>query len=292
VGQRPYPVARTDLQQLLLDALGASAVHLDSECVAVEQDERSATAIFADGRRVTGDLVVGADGTHSVTRRFVLGQSVARQYVGYVNFNGLVPASDELGPRNTWVTYVGEHKRVSMMPVGGGRLYYFFDVPLPQGAPALSPDLRQELRQHFSDWAEPVQSLIQRLDPARASRIEIFDLEPLPRLVLGRVALLGDAGHNTAPDLGQGGCQALEDAWVLANQLLTTNIGVPDALQRYEAARLTRTRDIILKARKRSNVTHGIEPERTRAWYAELAQEDGSSILGAIASTILGGPLG
>ena len=64
VGQRPYPVARTDLQALLLGAVGASSVHLDATCVGVEQDEAGATALFADGRRATGDLVVGADGTH------------------------------------------------------------------------------------------------------------------------------------------------------------------------------------------------------------------------------------
>jgi FAD-dependent urate hydroxylase len=104
--------------------------------------------------------------------------------------------------------------------------------------------------------------------------------------------LLGDAGHSTAPDLGQGGCQALEDGWVLAHQLLTTNVGVADALQRYQAARRSRTADIIIKARKRSDTTHGVDPEKTRAWYAELAREDGASILNAIAATVLSGPLG
>jgi FAD-dependent urate hydroxylase len=84
----------------------------------------------------------------------------------------------------------------------------------------------------------------------------------------------------------------MEDAWVLGNQLLTTNISVADALQRYQAARLGRTTDIILKARKRSHMTHGRDPERTREWYRELASEDGTHIMGAIADTILGGPLG
>src|SRR5688500_80719 len=92
VGQRPYPVARTDLQMMLLAALGRGSVQLGAECVGVEQDERSATALFADGRRATGDVVVAADGTHSILRSHVLGHAVARRYVGYVNFNGLVGA--------------------------------------------------------------------------------------------------------------------------------------------------------------------------------------------------------
>lgn len=291
VGERPYPVARTDLQALLLGAVGPSSVHLDAKCVDVEQDESRATAVFADGRRATGDLVVGADGTHSVIRTLVLGTAFERRHVGYVNWNGLVQTAEDLAPAGTWVTYVGDHKRVSLMPVGGGRSYFFFDVPLPRAAPADPAGITAELRVHFAGWAAPVQALISRLDPKHTSRIEISDVEPLPRLVHGRVALLGDAGHSMPPDLGQGGCQAMEDAWVLADSLLTTNLSVADALRRYEGKRLPRTTEIIERARKRSDVTHGTDPEKTRQWYAELAREDGSSILGAITKTILGGPL-
>jgi FAD-dependent urate hydroxylase len=291
VGQRPYPVARTDLQRMLLDAVGSERLKLGVSCVAVEQHGGAAAAVFADGHRATGDLVVGADGTHSIIRGSVLGAKVERQYVGYVNFNGLVAASDDLAPLDTWVTYVGEHKRASMMPVGGGRFYFFFDVPLERGLPPVASDAAGELAHHFAGWAPPVRRLIERLDPARVTRAEIFDIEPLGRLVLGRVVLLGDAAHSTAPDLGQGGCQAMEDAWVLANALLTNDLGVQDALLRYEAARLERTADIIRRARKRSNVTHGIDPDKTLEWYAELAREDGTSIMRALAGTILGGPM-
>jgi FAD-dependent urate hydroxylase len=291
VGQRPYPVARTDLQRMLLDAVGSEHVKLGANCVAVEQDAARATAVFADGQRATGDVVIGADGTHSIIRSHVLGEKVERRYAGYVNFNGLVPQSDELAPVDTWVTYVGEHKRASLMPVGGGRFYFFFDVPLERGQPPVASNVAAELSHHFAGWALPVQRLIERLDPARVTRAEIFDIEPLARLVRGRVALLGDAAHSTVPDLGQGGCQAMEDGWVLANALLTNDLGVEDALLRYEAARRERTADIILRARKRSNVTHGIDPDKTLEWYNELAREDGTNILRALAGTILGGPL-
>ncbi|NEQ32244.1 MAG: FAD-dependent urate hydroxylase HpxO [Leptolyngbya sp. SIO4C5] len=291
VGQRPYPVSRTDLQQMLLDTYGADQVQLDSKCVAVEQDDDSATAIFADGRRATGDVVVGADGTHSIIRTYVLGQKVERRYVGYVNWNGLVPASEDLAPKNSWVIYVGNGQRASMMPVGGDRFYFFLDVPLPKDTPSEAESYREELFGYFQGWADPVQRLIQRLDPAKTNRVEIHDIEPLQTLAKGRVVLLGDAGHSTAPDLGQGGCQAMEDAWVLSNLLLTTNISVADALQRYELARKDRVAEIILKARERAAMIHGKIPDQTQSWYDSLAQEDGVSIKGAIAKTILKGPL-
>lgn len=291
VGQRPYPVARTDLQTLLLDAFGADQVQLDSRCIAVEQDADRVTAIFEDGHRATGDLLVAADGTHSILRSYVLGEAIERRYVGYVNWNGLVPASDDLANKTSWVLYVGEHKRASMMPVGGDRFYFFIDVPLPKGTVSPPETYREELISFFKGWADPVQTLLQRLDPFRTNRVEIHDIEPLQTLVRGRVALLGDAGHGTAPDLGQGGCQAMEDGWVLATYLKTTTLSVEDALKRYEAARKDRVADVINRARKRSDVTHGKDPAKTQQWYEALKHEDGTDIMDAITKTILAGPL-
>jgi FAD-dependent urate hydroxylase len=291
VGQRPYPVSRTDLQTMLLRVFGADKVQLNCKCVAIEQNSHSVTAIFENGHRATGDVLIGADGTHSIVRQYVLQQPPERQYVGYVNWNGLVDASEDLAPADTWAIYVGEHKRASMMPVGDDRFYFFFDVPLPKGTVSTPADYRAELTSFFKGWAAPVQTLIQRLDPLKTNRVEIHDIPPLEHFVRDRVALLGDAAHSTAPDLGQGGCQAIEDAEVLTRYLLTTNLSIEDALQRYEAERKDRTADVVLRARKRSDMTHGKDPEKTQQWYEELKQNDGSNIIDSISKTILAGPL-
>ena len=289
VGQCPYPVARTDLQQMLLTVFGADNVQLNSQCVGIEQTETTATALFADGRQATGDLVVAADGTHSVIRNYVVGQTIERRYAGYVNWNGLVSVSPDLAPSHSWVIYVGDGQRASMMPVGGDRFYFFLDVPLPIDAQPQG-DIHAELIEHFKGWAPPVQTLIERLNPEKTNRIPIHDVEPLPQLVRGRVALLGDAAHSTSPDLGQGGCQAIEDAWALTTNLVTTNISVDDALQRYDAERKDRTAEIILKARKRADLIHGKAPETTEQWYQGLGREDGGKIMDAIAKIIQKGP--
>lgn len=294
VGQRPYPVARTDLQQLLLEAF-TGVLQLNAKCVAVEADGQQVTAIFADGHRVTGDLLIAADGIRSILRTYVLGAEIQPRYGGYVNWNGLITAHADLAPSDTWMIYVGEHKRVSLMPVGGAngknRFYFFFDVPLPSDAVAPTQDIRAELTGFFAGWANPVQNLIQQLDPACTNRLLIHDIEPIDRLVRGRIALLGDAGHATCPDLGQGGCQAMEDAEVLTRYLLTTNLGVEDALSRYQAERQPRTAAIVRKARNRAEVIHGKEPAVTQQWYEQLRQESELDVTGAISKVILGGPL-
>lgn len=291
VGQRPYPVARAALQQLLLEGF-AGEVKLNHRCVGVEQDGQSVTATFENGHQATGDVLIAADGIRSILREYVVGREVQPQYGGYVNWNGLVPMSADLSPENTWMIYVGEHKRASLMPVGDRHLYFFLDVPMPKEvALQESPPVQEELKAHFGGWCDPVQRLIDRIDPLKTNRLLIHDLPPLDRLVRGRVALLGDSGHATCPDLGQGGCQAMEDGEVLTRYLLTTNLSVEDALKRYEAERKERTAAIVQKARKRAEQIHGKDPDVTQQWYTQLRQESPQEVTGAIAKTILGGPL-
>ena len=293
VGQRPYPVARRDLQQILLDTYleYGGKLQLGAKCIGIMDSFRDVTAKFEDGSTVTADLLVAADGVRSQLREYILGDRIEPKYAGYVNWNGLVPMSSDLAAEDTWSIYVGDHKRASVMPVAGDRFYFFFDVPLPRGTVNQVDRYRDELRHHFQGWAEPVQLLIDRIDPETVARVDIHDVGPINKMVKGRVALLGDAAHATCPDLGQGGCQAIEDAWVLANYLKSTTVSVPDALRRYEQERKVRTTEIVNKARNRAEAIHGKDPEVTQKWYQQLATENPLDVTKAIAKIITGGPL-
>jgi len=290
-GEYPYPVARAELQAMLLDGYGRADVQFGKRVASVEQDAHGVTAYFTDGSEARGDLLIACDGTHSAIRPYVLGEKVERRYAGYVNWNGLVTIDETIAPASQWTTFVGEGKRVSLMPVAGNRFYFFFDVPLPPGLAEDRTTLRADLQRYFSGWAAPVQKLIEQIDPETTNRIEIHDIEPFAQLVKGRVALLGDAAHSTTPDIGQGGCAAMEDAVVLAHALQTNSLGIEDALLRYQHKRAERVKDLVLKARKRCDVTHGKEMAVTRQWYQELSSETGERIIHGMLDTIQGGPL-
>ncbi|HAV5945221.1 TPA: FAD-dependent urate hydroxylase HpxO [Acinetobacter baumannii] len=291
VGQRPYPVARADLQNMLMDEFGRDQIYLGKKMVSLEDKADYVEVYFADGSSTQADLLIGADGTHSLTRTYVLGQQVQRRYAGYVNWNGLVEISEDLAPAQQWTTYVGEGKRASLMPVADGKFYFFLDVPLPAGLDNNRDEYKQLLKQYFVDWCQPVQQLIERLDPQKTNRVEIHDIEPFTQFYKGRVVILGDAAHSTTPDIGQGGCQAMEDAIYLARSLQINTLGLEDALRRYQNKRNERANELVLRARKRCDVTHMKDEAVTQAWYEELRREQGGHIMQGIISNIVGNPL-
>ena len=250
VGQRPYPIARAELQLMLMQAYGMDDITFGMTMVEVSDGPDAARALFADGTTIQADAIIGADGAGSITREYVLGTPVTRRYAGYVNYNGLVATDDAIGPATEWTTYVGDGKRVSVMPVSDGRFYFFFDVVEEQGLPYRRDSAREVLRGHFADWAPGVQTLIDALDPQTTNRVEILDLDPFDTWVKGRVAVLGDAAHNTTPDIGQGGCSAMEDAIALQWAFKDHPDDVHAALIAYQEARVARAGELVLRARK------------------------------------------
>ena len=291
VGQRPYPVSRAELQNMLMDEFGREDIHLAKKMISFVEEGERVKIQFADGGKIESDLLVGADGTHSITRAYVLGEQVERRYAGYVNWNGLVDVSDDYAAADQWTTFVGEGKRVSLMPVANNRFYFFFDVPLPVGLENDRSQYKALFKQYFKRWCEPVQKLIDAVDVQKTNRVEIHDIEPFADFYKGRVVIVGDAAHSTTPDIGQGGCQAMEDAIYLARSLQINTLGLQDSLRRYQNKRNERANELVLRARKRCDVTHMKDEAVTREWYAELRKEQGNHIMKGIISNILGNPL-
>lgn len=291
VGQRPYPVSRAELQNMLMDEFGREDIHLAKKMISFVEEGERVKIQFADGGKIESDLLVGADGTHSITRAYVLGEQVERRYAGYVNWNGLVDVSDDYAAADQWTTFVGEGKRVSLMPVANNRFYFFFDVPLPVGLENDRSQYKALFKQYFKGWCEPVQKLIDAVDVQKTNRVEIHDIEPFADFYKGRVVIVGDAAHSTTPDIGQGGCQAMEDAIYLARSLQINTLGLQDSLRRYQNKRNERANELLLRARKRCDVTHMKDEAVTREWYAELRKEQGNHIMKGIISNIVGNPL-
>jgi FAD-dependent urate hydroxylase len=290
LGAPVYPVSRTDLQSVLVDAVGPGALRLGARCVRVEQTTTEAKAYFEDGRTATGDVLIGADGIHSIVRQAVVGEVVPR-YTGMVNWVGLL-ANDRLQPDHTGSEFLGEGKRCGLLPLAGDRVYFGFACALDKGAPVPAAGRRSQLRELFGGWPAPIPTIIDRLDEAEMKYLEIHDLPPLPRWSQGRLALLGDAAHATAPTMGQGGCQAMEDAIWLARCLGATTLGVADGLERYESKRRERAEMIVARSRKKVEAMHASDPGVYQELYAAIKASSVAETMRAQEELLEEGPFG
>lgn len=242
-GEVSVMVHRAELHDLLRNALGHE-LHLGMECVAVIEQAQGVRVQFRNGAEAVGDLVIGADGLHSQVRAGLHGVQPPR-YSGYTAWRGVVPFDHQrLQPGETW----GRGARFGQIPMQGGRVYWFATRNTPAGQQ--SPDGEQaELLRIFGDWHAPIRALIEATPEIAILRNDIHDRPPLKQWGQGRMTLLGDAAHPMTPNLGQGACQALEDAVVLAKQLQAM-ADIPTALRAYEAARIPRTTLIVQQSQR------------------------------------------
>ncbi len=161
-------------------------------------------------RELRADLVVGADGLRSTVRHAVWADAPAPRYAGYTAWRFVTGRPVDVGPGSeSW----GRGERFGFATLSDGRVYCFATANVPEGTDG--GDLAA-LRRRFADWHDPVPMLLEEADDADLLHHDLYDLPPLSSYVEGRVALVGDAAHAMTPNLGQGACQALEDAVVLA----------------------------------------------------------------------------
>jgi salicylate hydroxylase len=241
----PYlHVHRGDLVAVLADAVGADRVEVGRRCVEVTHDGAGAQLRFADGGTVHADVVVGADGIHSVVRAALFGPQDAR-FTGHVAYRGLVPSERiaELSLEPACTVRLGPGAHFVHYFVSCGRLHNVVCVVEEESWTRESwtdPGDPDQLRTAFAGWHPVVGAIINVLD--RPLKWALFDRPPLPRWSSGPVTLLGDACHPMLPYGAQGAAQSIEDAAVLAACLSSADgQDVPAALVRYETIRRGRT---------------------------------------------------
>jgi 2-polyprenyl-6-methoxyphenol hydroxylase-like FAD-dependent oxidoreductase len=244
VGAPTIVLHRSRLQDVLLEALGPGVLSLDTKVVGFRDTQDGLVVQLSDGTEARGDLLVGADGLRSTVRAQLLNDGEPR-YAGYTSWRGVCESSGLVDPTLTTETW-GPGMRFGIFPIGEKVTYWFTTINAPPGG-IDGPDVRPELLKRLSGWHDPIRAFIEGTPASAIVRNDILDRPPVNRWVYGRVALLGDAAHPMTPNMGQGGCQAVEDAVVLAS-CLAAEADLPTALARYEALRVPRANGFVVQS--------------------------------------------
>lgn len=251
-GQTNLALHRAELQAALLSTLPAETVRLDAEFTGFTQDGPAVTARFADGREARGDLLVGADGLRSATRAQLLGEEPPR-YAGLTAWRGIAEKVDGFAPEGMGLNLWGRGSEFGLINIGDDRAYWYATANAPESSPANPAGHKREVLERLRGWYAPARMAVEATEDSRILRTDIYDRKPVGRWGSGRATLLGDAAHPMTPHLGQGACQAIEDAVALADVLgdvLRGSEPVDAALRAYEGRRQERTAPIVRRSRR------------------------------------------
>ena len=274
-----YQIHRVELLNMLLGAL-KGAVQFGHRCIAVNETKIGARLTFANGAVCDADVVIGADGIHSIVQREI-GLMASPTSEGIVAYRGLVQAQKlswaaELRGLNMWM---GDGRSFICFPVSQGRLINvvaFVPSSLDMEETWFVPGDVKTLASEYGDWDAPVRDIIAVLD--QTFRWGIYDRPPLPYWSRGCVTLLGDAAHPMVPHFGQGAGQAIEDGFALAVLLEHARRNeIPARLQAYQNLRLGRTSGVQAASRLAGRFYRSAagnpseQAERMREWMSAAA---------------------
>lgn len=252
-------LSRFELLDILSEGVGAENIEMGTVVTSYENKGDKVVATLADGREFEGDVLIGADGIRSKLRAQMRGEDPEKPplaYAGYAVYTAVCKYSQpHREPQYTdpnkvgYQVFLGPKQYFVSSDVGNGEQQYYAFLEVPAGGDdefakcEKWENYREMLMDRFKDWCPAVMERLECTRPEDVERRDVNDLLPDPRWIDGRMALLGDSAHAVQPNLGQGGGQAIESAYVLADELSKCEggKGVQTALMKYAARRFLRT---------------------------------------------------
>ncbi|RAV08787.1 FAD-binding monooxygenase [Mycolicibacterium sp. GF69] len=243
LGEPLVVIRRSALTAILTGALVEGTLRAGVPAAALTVTADGARVTLADATVLEAQAVVGADGTHSMVARHLNGP-LRNRYVGYTAWRGV--ARCRIDAELAGETF-GPAVEFGHVPLGENDTYWFATERVPEAGAAPQGELAY-LRRRFASWAQPIPEILARTDPADVLRNDLYDREEARQWSRGPIAVVGDAAHPMRPHLGQGGCQGLEDAAILA-RFLDGDGDTAAALARFVAFRRPRVRSLVRESR-------------------------------------------
>lgn len=242
-----HAIHRSDLQTTLLENLSDVDIILGNKVVSFQSSGNKTIVWLKDGAQIEADYLIAADGIHSAIRQQLLPKTQP-VYHGYTCWRGVTQMPKDYVYSNTLLETWGVGKRLGLVPLTNNRIYWFAVANAVQSDRQLQALSPSQLAEKFADFHSDFKSVIANTHSEVMIWGDLLDIDPLEQFNFGNTLLVGDAAHATTPNLGQGGCMALEDAATLMSCLEKTN-SVNMAFALFEKERLGRTAMVIKRSR-------------------------------------------
>jgi 2-polyprenyl-6-methoxyphenol hydroxylase-like FAD-dependent oxidoreductase len=211
LGEPLVVIRRSALTAILAGALRDGSLRSGVSVRELVTTADGVRVMLSDSTTRDATAVVGADGTRSVVARHLNG-ALTDSYVGYTAWRGV--AAYTIDP-DLAGEVMGPAVEFGHVPMGRDHTYWFATERAPRGRVAPDGELNY-LKTKFASWTDPIPDLLAATDPADVLHNDLYDREQARQWSRGPVVVVGDAAHPMRPHLGQGGCQGLEDAAILA----------------------------------------------------------------------------
>lgn len=238
--QDNFAIHRADLHQFLLQQINITDLHLGKRAFKVEEDAAGIAVFFEDGTVHKTDYLIVADGVKSQLRQQLIPHSAPR-YAGYTCWRATINNA-HINLKTGFETW-GSKGRFGMTPLVGNKIYWYACINAEANSARYRNYTIQDLKLNFAHYHDPIPKVLAETKDEQLIWNDIIDIKPLKHLALGNILFIGDAGHATTPNMGQGACQAIEDVAVLVDELKKTK-DVTLAFKHFEQRRLKRTRYI------------------------------------------------
>ena len=251
-GADNFAIHRADLHELLRSELTQANLRTNKQFTFFEKEEATIRLYFKDGSSEEVDYLLACDGIHSMVRKQLLPEANPR-YAGYTCWRAVVnmPHLSLTEATETW----GTEGRFGIVPLTAGRIYFFACLPAAANNPVTKNYQVADLLRHFHNFHSPVPDILHHTRNEQLIWNNICDLKPLKHFAFGNILLLGDAAHATTPNMGQGACQAIEDAVILATEWKQNTL-VEHTFRNFEKKRLKRTSYITVQSRRIGQMAH------------------------------------
>ena len=232
-------IHRGTLQQILINKLTSTKINLNHKLTSIVKNSNGYLLKFENGKQIQSSTTIGADGLNSIVRQNIFPNNSIRN-ANQICWRGIteykLPKKLKGELNEAW----GKSERFGFVQISENKVYWYALKSFKKSKSELSIN---NLHKYFNDYNSVIKDIIHSTKKGLINTAEILDLKPTSFWYKKNVCLIGDSAHATTPNMGQGACQAIEDAFVLSECI--EKYGITKAFFKYQELRLLKAHRIV-----------------------------------------------